>query len=102
MNEGVNKQKLLSDLKTLITDAEELLRETASHAGERVSAARKRIEESLEKRKVTLSEAEDLLLDKTHEVAKVADEYVRHNPWGAVGIAAGIGLVFGLIMRRSQ
>lgn len=99
MNE-VNKDKLLSDLKIVIADAEELLRATANQAGERVAAARKRIEESLEGGKKTLSEAEELLLDKTEEVAKAADDYVRQNPWSAVGIAAGIGLFLGLLARR--
>jgi ElaB/YqjD/DUF883 family membrane-anchored ribosome-binding protein len=99
MNE-VNKDKLLSDLKVVIADAEELLRATANQAGERVAAARKRIEESLGEGKKTLSEAEELLLDKTEEVAKAADDYVRQNPWSAVGIAAGIGLFLGLLARR--
>lgn len=100
MNEEVSKEKIVNDFKTLIHDAEELLRATANQAGETVSAARQQIERSLEQGKHTLAEAEDILLDKTREAARLADDYVRGNPWSAVGIAAGIGLVLGLLMRR--
>ena len=40
-----SKQKLVADLKVVVADAEELLRATASQAGEKVSAARERSEE---------------------------------------------------------
>ena len=33
-------------------------------------------------------------------LAGEADEYVRGNPWQAVGIAAGIGLLLGVLMMR--
>ena len=100
MSEEVTKDKLISDFKVLAGDAEELLKATANQAGERVAAARKRIEQSLEERKKTFSEAETAFVDKTKEMAKTADDYVRQNPWNAVGIAAGIGLVLGLLLRR--
>jgi len=92
--------KVVSDLKILINDAEELLRATASQAGEQVAAVRRRIEESLKEGKETLADAEDLLYDKTRDVAEAACDYVQKNPWSAVGIAAGIGLVIGLLIRR--
>lgn len=101
MSEGVNKEKLLSDLKVLIGDAEELLKATASQAGERVGEARKHIERSLEEGKKNLSKSQELLVNKSQELAKATEDYVRDNPWNAVGIAAGVGLVLGLLMRRS-
>ena len=101
MNMEVSKEKLLSDFKVLVGDAEELLKATTNQAGEKVSAARQRIEQSLEQGKRTLAEAENMLADKTKEAAKAAELYVRENPWNAVGIAAGIGLVLGLLIRRS-
>ncbi len=97
----VTKDKLFSDLKVLVSDAEELLKVTANQAGEKVAAARHRIEQSLEEGKKSLADAEEIVLDKTKEAAKAADVYVRENPWNAVGIAAGIGLVLGLLLRRS-
>jgi len=95
-----SKQKLVADLKVVVADAEELLRATASQAGEKVSAARERIQASLATAKVKLSDAERVLVDKTKETAKAADEYVRENPWQAVGIAAAAGLVLGVLISR--
>lgn len=101
METDLTKEKLISDFKVLLSDAEEILKLTTSQAGEKMTAARKRIEESLEAGKQTLSEAEDIFMDKTREAAQVADDYVRQNPWSAVGIAAGIGLILGLLIRRT-
>jgi ElaB/YqjD/DUF883 family membrane-anchored ribosome-binding protein len=92
--------KLVSDLKALIGDAEELLKATANQAGEQVTAVRRRIEESLKEGKQTLSDAEEILFEKTQDAADAACEYVQKNPWSAVGIAAGVGLVLGLLIRR--
>ncbi len=96
----VTKEKLVADLKVVVADAEELLRATASQAGEKVSAARERIQASLAAAKVKLTEAERALLEKSKLAAKAADEYVRENPWQAVGVAAAAGLVLGVLISR--
>jgi ElaB/YqjD/DUF883 family membrane-anchored ribosome-binding protein len=101
MNGEAAKEKLVGDLKSLIGDAEELLKASATQAGEKFSVARQKIEQSLVEGKKSLADAEKLLVKKSKEAADVADDYVRENPWGAVGIAAGIGLVLGLLIRRS-
>lgn len=101
MDGETSKERLVGDLKTLITDAEELLRATTSQAGEKVTAARQRIEQSLIEGKKALADAEKVLVKKSKECAEIADDYVRENPWSAVGIAASVGLVFGLLIRRS-
>lgn len=101
MNGEAAKEKLVGDLKTLIGDAEELLKASANQAGEKFSVARQKIEQSLVEGKKSLADAEKLLIKKSKEAADVADDYVRENPWGAVGIAAGIGIVLGLLIRRS-
>jgi len=100
MTSDVNKDKLVADLKVVVADAEELLRATASQAGEKVTVARERIQASLATAKVKLGEAERALLEKTKQAAKVTDDYVRENPWQAVGIAAMAGLVLGILISR--
>ena len=96
----VSKDKLVADLKVVVADAEELLRATASQAGEKVAAARERIQASLATAKVKLTEAEQVLLEKSKLAAKAVDEYVRENPWQAVGVAAAAGLVLGVLISR--
>lgn len=96
----ISKDKLVQDLKVVMSDAEELLRATANQAGEKVSAARERIQDSMHHAKVKLAEAEAVMLDKTKQAARATDEYVHENPWKAVGIAAGVGLLVGLLISR--
>jgi ElaB/YqjD/DUF883 family membrane-anchored ribosome-binding protein len=101
MDGETSKEKLVGDLKTLIGDAEELLKATTSQAGEKVSAARQKIEQSLIEGKKALADAEKVVIKKSKECAEIADDYVRENPWSAVGIAAAVGLVLGLLIHRS-
>ena len=97
---AVTKEKLVQDFRVVVSDAEELLRATASQAGEKVAAAREKVQESLHRAKVKLAEAEEILIDKGKQAARVTDEYVHDNPWKAVGIGAGIGFVIGLLIGR--
>lgn len=96
----VSKEKLVQDFKLVIADAEELLRATASQAGEKVAAARERIQDRLHTAKIKLAEAEEAVLIRTREAARVTDEFVHEKPWYAVGIAAGVGLIIGLLIGR--
>jgi ElaB/YqjD/DUF883 family membrane-anchored ribosome-binding protein len=96
----VSKDKLVQDLKIVISDAEELMRATASTAGEKVAVAREKVNESLQRAKVKLAEVEDVLIDHGKQAARVADEYVQDNPWRAVGIAAGVGIIIGMLISR--
>jgi ElaB/YqjD/DUF883 family membrane-anchored ribosome-binding protein len=93
--------KLVGDLKTLIGDAEELLKATTNQAGEKVAVARQKIEQSLIEGKKALADAEKVIIEKSKQYADITDDYIRENPWSAVGIAAGVGLVLGLLLRRS-
>ena len=98
--ENANSEKLIGDLRTLVADAEELLKATASQAGEKIAVARQKIEQSLVEGKKALADAETTLVKKSKECAEIADDYVRENPWNAVGIAASVGLVIGLLIRN--
>lgn len=96
----VSKEKLVADFKVVVADAEALLRATANDAGEKVVAARERIQASLNDTKVRLAQAEAAIIDKTKQAARVTDEYVHDNPWKAVGISACVGLVIGVLIAR--
>ena len=95
-----NKQKLVEDLKTVVADAEEILRATAGVAGEKMAELRERVSTRLNDAKLRLADAEAIVVDKTRAAARVTDEYVRENPWQAVGVAVGIGFLIGVIVSR--
>ena len=101
MNDNpANRDKLVQDMRTVISDAEDLLRATANQAGERIAVARERIQDSLHQAKVKLAEAEAVVTERAKQAARYTDDYVHDNPWRAIGVAAGIGLLLGLLMAR--
>lgn len=96
----VNTDQLVADLKTVMQDAEALLKATSTLTGEKIQEVRARAEESLRQAKTRLSEVEEEAMRRAREIAEATDEYVHENPWQSVGIAAGIGLVLGLLLGR--
>lgn len=95
-----SKEKLVSDMKVVVSDAEEILRATAGVAGDKIGELRERITDRLRDAKVRIADAEELLVDRTKAAARATDDYVNENPWRAVGIAAGVGLLLGIIIGR--
>jgi ElaB/YqjD/DUF883 family membrane-anchored ribosome-binding protein len=100
MAQELSASQLIDDLTAVIKDAESLLRVTAAQTGDKVEEIRARAEETVRNAKARLGEVEEQALERAREFAGEADEYVRGNPWQAVGIAAGIGLVIGMLMSR--
>jgi ElaB/YqjD/DUF883 family membrane-anchored ribosome-binding protein len=96
----VTKEKLMADIRLVIEDSEALLAATAGQAGERFADIRVRAAERLAVAKARLIELEAVAAAKAKAVARATDDYVHENPWKSVGIAAGIGLVVGLLIGR--
>jgi ElaB/YqjD/DUF883 family membrane-anchored ribosome-binding protein len=96
----VTRDKLVADLKLVVTDAEELLKLTAGQAGEKVAAVRDKVQRGLDQAKTRLVAIEGKALEQTKAAARATDAYVHENPWRAVGIAAGAGLLIGLLIGR--
>lgn len=94
------QEKLVSDMKSVITDAEDLLHATADEVGERVTGLRSRINQRLAETRARLIEAEAVLVAKTRAAARATDAYVHESPWQAVGIGAGLGFLVGFILGR--
>lgn len=95
-----NKDKLVSDMKVVIADAEEILRATAGAAGEKASELRVKIESRLRDAKERLADAEAAIVDKTKAAARATDDFVHEQPWKAVGVAAALGLALGVLIGR--
>ena len=95
-----NKEKLVSDLKVVISDTEELLRATGGAAGEKAGELRERIAIRLRDAKERLADLEAALVDKTKAAARATDDFVHEEPWKAVGVAAALGLALGVLIGR--
>lgn len=96
----VTKEQLIADFKVVVADAEALIKATANQGGEALANLRTKTEESLAVAKSKMADAQEILLEKSKAAAKVTDEYVHENPWKAIGVSAGVGLVIGLLIGR--
>jgi|SRR5450830_428922 len=91
-----------NDMKTLVKDAQELFREAAASTGDKAEDLRSRGLSMLEAAVDAAQNAQAVAIEKGKEVAKRTDDYVHDNPWRAVAISAGIGLLVGLVIGRSK
>jgi ElaB/YqjD/DUF883 family membrane-anchored ribosome-binding protein len=93
-------EDFVDDLRTLVSDAEELLRATEGQASEKVAEIRARAEASLGSAKERLKQAGAGIEDRARSAASSTDAYVRENPWTAVAVGVGVGYLLGLLARR--
>ena len=100
MKKEVTTDKLIEDLRLVVSDAEELVKATAGQAGEKVGNARARAEDSIRAAKARIAETGHEAAEHAREAARAADDYVRENPWAVVGIAAGVGILIGVLINR--
>ena len=97
---GTNNEKLVSDFKAVVADAEAILSATAGQTGEKVAELRAKLMNRLASAKDKLIAAEEVVVDKAKEAARATDDYVHDNPWQSVIIAGGIGFIIGYLASR--
>jgi ElaB/YqjD/DUF883 family membrane-anchored ribosome-binding protein len=97
---SIDSEQLVGDFKALMADAEALIKATAGQEDGVIGSIRSKALETLSSTKENFSNAQGSLTDKAKVVAESADEFVHRNPWEAVGVAAGLGLLIGLFIRR--
>ena len=92
-------EEMLDELRSLVSEAEDLLGTAEDESDGPFDAMKDRIEASLGKVKDTFHDAEGLG-DKARVAGQAADAYVKENPWTAVAVAVGVGYLIGRIGRR--
>ncbi|MFZ4480349.1 MAG: DUF883 family protein [Rhodoferax sp.] len=95
-----HKDKLMSDLRVVVADAEELLRMTADQAGDAAVDIRSRIQTRMNQAKADLMMLQEAAVAKAKAAGHATDEFVHENPWKSIGIAAGVGMLLGLLVSR--
>ncbi len=97
---GERREKLMSDLKSVIGAAESWLKNSAEHSGEDLRAAQDKFEATLHMAKTDLMRLEAGMLAKTKLAVQSSAVYVKDNPWKSVGLGAAVGVIFGLLLAR--
>jgi ElaB/YqjD/DUF883 family membrane-anchored ribosome-binding protein len=91
---------LLEDLRTLVADAEKMMGDSLTeHSADAMGALRARFDAAQER----LGEFYAGARQKVVAGAKCTDEAIRANPYQALAIALGTGLLVGVLLgRRSK
>ena len=96
------KQQIADDFNKLVGDTEALLRAMASVPGEKTAALRASVEANLNAAKQRARELQGAAYEKTTAAARATDEYVHENAWAAIGIAAAVGFIAGLMVASDR
>ncbi|MFV3304424.1 DUF883 family protein [Pseudomonas sp. NY15181] len=94
------REELLAEFQALVSDTEKLLQSSAELAGAEADQMRDQINSSLKRAREALYSTKDAVRDQSKAAADATEEYVNEHPWQAVGIAAGIGFLLGLLVSR--
>ncbi|AMS16897.1 MULTISPECIES: DUF883 family protein [Pseudomonas] len=94
------QETLMADFQALVSDTERLLEHTATLAGDQADQLRTQIHDSLLRARETLQLTEQSLRERGQAAVTATEDYVQSNPWQAVGIAAGVGFLIGLLATR--
>jgi len=95
-----SRDALVKDFADVLTEADALLKQASKETGERASDLRAQVETKLRTARIKLQEVQDDAVDRAKAAARATDEYVHDNPWQAIGVAAVVGFLAGLLMNR--
>jgi ElaB/YqjD/DUF883 family membrane-anchored ribosome-binding protein len=95
-----SREALVKDFSDVLVEAETLLKQAAKESGEKATDLRTQVEAKLRAAKLRLADLQDDAIDSAKAAARATDDYVRDNPWQAIGVAAAIGFLVGLVISR--
>ncbi len=104
MRNNIEKRRdeLLTDVRSVLEEAESLYNTALEDGSEKGKELRQRLSEKLEAAKRNFSELEENLVHKAKCAAKQTDELIQEKPYHAIGIAAAVGVVFGILIGRGR
>ena len=94
-----SKEKLVKDFQSVIADTEELMKFVSNESGGKAQALRDKLDRKLKLAQDYLHDVEGSVVDKSRVAARVTDEYVHENAWRTVGLAIGVGILIGFLIR---
>lgn len=102
LSDGINdiKSAASGEIKNLISDVEDLMARIADLKDADVVRVRGKVQRAVDATKQSLADGAESIKRRAQDVASTADDYVRDSPWQAIGIAALVGAVVGILATR--
>jgi ElaB/YqjD/DUF883 family membrane-anchored ribosome-binding protein len=92
----ISTDKLVTDLKAVARDTEELLKASAGEVTDKAREARARLSATLERARDACARLEE----KAVAGARATDKIIRDHPYQSIGIAFGVGVLLGVLVSR--
>jgi ElaB/YqjD/DUF883 family membrane-anchored ribosome-binding protein len=90
-------QELLTELQALVAEAEKMIGDSAGETSNEVMGALRSRYEAMQER---MSDLYDGAKKKVVAGAKYTDTTIRENPYQSLAVAAGLGLLVGVLLGR--
>ena len=94
MTARFDTETLVTDLKAVVRDSEELLAAVSDATGEKAEELREKLSEKLEAARIACCKLEG----KTKEHLETADKVIRDHPYQSIGVALTLGVVIGAVV----
>jgi ElaB/YqjD/DUF883 family membrane-anchored ribosome-binding protein len=95
-----SKEALMDDLKRVVADAEQLIKEAADCSVEGFAALRGRCESKLVEARAKIDRTSAAVVREARHATDVTHAYVKDNPWKTMGAFAAAGVILGILLRR--
>jgi ElaB/YqjD/DUF883 family membrane-anchored ribosome-binding protein len=92
--------RIAQEFKNFVADMEDLIKASTSLTGDDFARAKANVYARVATARVFLEEIPGEISDRARNTVKVADGYVREQPWQAMGITAAVGLLIGFLLGR--
>jgi ElaB/YqjD/DUF883 family membrane-anchored ribosome-binding protein len=93
-------ERLLDDLRRVMTEIETLVADAAGQAGDSASVVEQGLQTRLRHVRGRLGDLEKTIKRDVQQGARAADQYVRENAWTSVAGAAAVAFVLGVLVGR--
>lgn len=97
---AAQKDRLMHDLRVLMSDAETLLQTGASEVGQQTHEARERMSSRAAQLRDAMQRWQSQSASQARAARDAADHYVHDHPWRSIGLATGAGLLLGILLTR--
>ena len=94
---------IAQEFQDFVADMEDLIEASTSLTGDELARAKSKLYARVAAARVFVEEIPATISDRARNSVRVADSYLREQPWQAIGMTAAVGVLIGFLLgRRGQ
>jgi ElaB/YqjD/DUF883 family membrane-anchored ribosome-binding protein len=98
--ETVTREKLVDDMKDVLRDVEQLMKQAAAASGQQATELRDRASSALASARSKLDGLQADVTRAGKQAARATDDWVHDNPWSSIALAGSVGILIGVLVAR--